>query len=208
MAEARLNGGASASSSRSRVRGVRRSWLTEASRAVRWSMWRWIRSRMARKAVAGGADLAGPVRLEPRARLAPPEGLGRLGQPFDGADLIADEQDRDRHQQHGGHHQPQHEDMGLGRHGPLARGDDPQHALRLLHLDVDIGRIAGGREPEGLVQPRRPAPPPASGRPPRPGRAPAPRAGYRLGRKAIDSWTDRSARSAITARFCGVGSSR
>ncbi|MNS98393.1 hypothetical protein D3C72_1327570 [compost metagenome] len=44
--------------------------------------------------------------------------------------------------------------MGLGRHGPFARGDDAQHPARLLHPDVDIGGIAGGVVPEGLVQPR------------------------------------------------------
>ena len=83
------------------------------------------------------------------------EGLGRLGQPLDGPHLIADEQDGHPHQQDRGDGQPQDEDVGLGRHRPLARGDDPQHAMRLLHLDVDIGRVTRRIEPEGLVQPRR-----------------------------------------------------
>ncbi len=52
MAAVRALGRARASSSLSRVRGVRRSWLTEARRAVRWSIWRWMRSFMAMKAWA------------------------------------------------------------------------------------------------------------------------------------------------------------
>jgi hypothetical protein len=101
----------------------------------------------------GLTHLARAVRLEPGLDLAAPEGFRRLGQPLDGADLVADEQDRHRHQQHRRQHQPQHEDMGLGRHRPLARRDDAQHTVGLLHLDVDIGGIAGRIEPEGLVQP-------------------------------------------------------
>ena len=45
--------------------------------------------------------------------------------------------------------------MGLGGDGALARSDDAQHALWLLHPDIDIGGVAGGVEPERLVQPRR-----------------------------------------------------
>ena len=100
----------------------------------------------------GGADLARAVRLEPGHGFAAPEGLCRVGQTLDGADLIADEQDGDAHQQDGRHRQPQDEDMGLGRHRTLARGDDAQHPLRLLDLDVDVGGIAGGVEPVGAVQ--------------------------------------------------------
>ena len=50
IASTRAPGSASASSSFSRVSGVRRSWLTEASRVVRWSTWRWMRFFMARNA--------------------------------------------------------------------------------------------------------------------------------------------------------------
>ena len=103
--------------------------------------------------LGGGADLPGTRGLEALARLAPAEGLRRLGEAFDGADLVADEQDGDAHQQDGGDEQPEHEDVGLGRDGALARGDDAQHALGLLHPNVDVGRVAGGVEPEGLVQP-------------------------------------------------------
>jgi hypothetical protein len=41
----------------------------------------------------------------------------------------------------------------LGGDGAVARRQDPQHALRHLHADVDEGRIAGGVEPERPVQP-------------------------------------------------------
>ena len=102
----------------------------------------------------GGANLARAVRFEPGHRLAAPERLGRIGQPFDGPDLIADEQDGHAHQKHRRDRQPQDEDMGLGRYGPFARGDDAKHALRLLHLNVDIGGIARGVEPVGAVQTR------------------------------------------------------
>ncbi|MNJ58453.1 hypothetical protein D3C77_540860 [compost metagenome] len=70
IASARLNGGARASSSRSRVRGVRRSWLTDASKAVRWSMWRWMRERMSRKAVAAARTSRAPCGLK-RGTLSP-----------------------------------------------------------------------------------------------------------------------------------------
>lgn len=73
------------------------------------------------------------VRLEPLVGLTPAEGLGGVGQPLYCADLIADEQDGDAHQQDGGDGQPQDKDVGLGGHGALARGDDAQHALGLLH---------------------------------------------------------------------------
>ena len=102
----------------------------------------------------GGANLARAVRLEPGHGLATSEGFGRVGQTLDGADLITNEQDGDAHQQNGRHRQPQDEDMGLRRHRALAWGDDAQHPLRLLHLNVDIGGIAGGVEPVGAVQTR------------------------------------------------------
>ncbi|MNS93554.1 hypothetical protein D3C72_1277370 [compost metagenome] len=102
----------------------------------------------------GGPHLARAVRLEARHAFPPAEGLGGVGQALDGAHLIADEQHRHAQQQDGRYGQPQDEDMGLGRHGPFARRDDAQHAAWLLHADVDIGGIAGGVVPEGLVQPR------------------------------------------------------
>ena len=101
--------------------------------------------------VGGGADLARAMRFEMLARLAPAEGFGCVGQSFYGAHLVADEQDGDAHQQDGGDGQPEDEDVGLGGHSALARGDDPKHALGLLDADVDVGGIAGGVEPEGLV---------------------------------------------------------
>ena len=57
-------GSAKASSSFSRVRGVRRSWLTEASRAVRCSIWRWMRAFMARKAWAAILTSRAPCGLK------------------------------------------------------------------------------------------------------------------------------------------------
>ena len=41
--------------------------------------------------------------------------------------------------------------MALGGEGAVAGRDYAQHALFQLHADVDIGRVAGGVEPEGLV---------------------------------------------------------
>ncbi len=53
-------GGSSASCRRSRVSGVRRSWLTPASIWVRCSIWRSMRARMRRKAWAAWRTSAAP----------------------------------------------------------------------------------------------------------------------------------------------------
>jgi len=75
--------------------GVRRSWLTEARSAVRWSIWRWMRWRMARKAAAAWRTSRAPCGFEGGRVAAATEGVGRLGQVLDGAHLVADEEDRD-----------------------------------------------------------------------------------------------------------------
>ena len=146
-------GGARASSSFSRVRGVRRSWLTEASRVVRWSMWRWMRAFMSRKAWRR--------RRAPRSR-APwglkrtstprPERLRRRRQPLDGADLVADEQDGHARQQQGGAAQQPDEGVAARGEYPVSGRDDAQHPALDRHADVDIGGVAGGIDPEGLDQ--------------------------------------------------------
>ena len=105
-----------------------------------------------KEGVGGRTHLACAMGLEIFAGLAPAEGLRGFGQSLDGAHLVADEQDGDAHQQDGSDRQPQDEDVGLGRHGPFARGNDAQYTLRLLHPDIDIGRVTGRIEPEGLVE--------------------------------------------------------
>ena len=100
----------------------------------------------------GGPDLARAVRLEPLTGLAPPEGFGGGGKTFNGPHLIADEQNGDRHQQHGGGQQPDDEDVRLGRHGPLARGDNAHDAVTDLDPDVDVVGVTGRIEPERAIK--------------------------------------------------------
>ena len=47
-----------------RVSGVRRSWETPASISVRWLIWRWIRSRITRKAAAACRTSVAPSSLK------------------------------------------------------------------------------------------------------------------------------------------------
>ena len=47
-----------------RVNGVRRSWLTPASISVRWLIWRWMRSRISRKAEAACRTSVAPSGLK------------------------------------------------------------------------------------------------------------------------------------------------
>ena len=209
MAPARLNGGARASSSFSRVSGVRRSWLTEASRAVRWSMWRWMRSRMARKATAAWRTSRAPCGLKlgevsPRPKASAASASRSMARTWLRMNRMATAVSSTV-----ATGQPQDEDVGLGGEGPLARRDDAQHALPAPAPGCRRRRGSGWCRTRRAGPAARPAPSPASGRRRRSARAAA-RSGRRRARPAGRSTADidRSARSAMTARFAGVGSSR
>ncbi len=76
------------------------------------------------------------------------EGLGGRRQPLDRPHLVADEEDRDRGEQHAGAGQPQDENVAVGGEHPVLGGDDPNDALGHLQANIDIGWVAGGVEPE------------------------------------------------------------
>ena len=97
--------------------------------------------------------LLGTVRLEGRDIGTATEGFCGIGQALDGTHLIADEQDRDSRQQHRSQGHPEHEDVALGGEGALSRCQHAHHPAGHADTDIDIGRIAGGIEPEWRVQP-------------------------------------------------------
>ncbi len=105
------------------------------------------------------AHFAGAVRVKARDLCALAKGFRRGGQALDRAHLVADEQHRHRGEQQGGPRQPHDEGAGLGGEGPVARRQHPHHALGQLDPDVDVGRVAGGVEPERAVEPVRQRPP-------------------------------------------------
>ena len=76
------------------------------------------------------------------------EGVGRLGQPQDGPDLVAQEQDGDRQQHHRGAHHPDQEDVRVGGVGLAALGDEAQDGVVELDADLDVPRLADGVDPE------------------------------------------------------------
>ena len=118
----------SASVSFIRVSGVRRSWLTPESIWVRCSIWRSRRARIVEEGGAGAAHLLGAGGAEGGgAALA--EGLGRLGELADRADLVAQEHDGDRAEDDGDQHHQHQELVGVGDREPVARDDRLERAL-------------------------------------------------------------------------------
>ena len=105
--------------------------------------------------LGGLAHLAGAVRLEGRGVPAPTEVVRRLGEALDGPDLVADEQKGDPGEDQGRRRHPAQEDQALGGHGALLGRQDPEDPTADLYPDVHIGRVAGGVEPDGGVDPRR-----------------------------------------------------
>ncbi len=98
------------------------------------------------------AHLGGPVRTEVGHVDPAPERFGGGRQALDGAHLVPDEQHGHRREQQGGPRQPHDEGPGLGGHGPVAGRQHPQHPVRELDTDVDVGGVAGGVEPDRPVQ--------------------------------------------------------
>ena len=139
----------SASASLKRVRMVRRSWLTRrASIVVRCSMVRSTRRFISMKADAGLAHLAGAARPEVRDLAALAEALGRVGEPQDRPDLVAQEQDRDgeQHQRRADH--PQQEDVRVRRIGRLRRAKTRITASSSWMRDLDEVGAADRVDPE------------------------------------------------------------
>ena len=127
--------------SRSRVSGVRRSWLMPASISVRLSTKRRMRDCM-RIVGDGGLARLGRAFGFHRADIAPAaEGVGGFGQPSDGAHLVLHEQRRHQEQQQRRAHHPDDEQVQRAAEQPLARGLHMQHAVGQLHADDHAARV-------------------------------------------------------------------
>ena len=102
--------------------------------------------------MGGLAHFGGTGRAEMGDILAAAELFGRIGEAADRFDLIADEDDRDRGQKRRRADDPKQKDMpGRGK-DPVARRDEAQHAAFNLDTDIDIAGIAGGIEPDRVVE--------------------------------------------------------
>ncbi len=95
--------------------------------------------------------LLGAARPEVR-HLAPlAEALGRVGEPQDRPDLVAQEQDRDGDQHQRGADHPQQEDFRVRGIGGAAAREHPHHGV--VELDAELDEV----RPAHRVDPERPA---------------------------------------------------
>ena len=101
-------------------------------------------SRLAHLAGAAGTEVFGHG-----AALA--EFVGRIREPQDGADLVAQKQDRHGEQDHRSADHPQQEDVGVRRVSLRAGGDEAQDRVVMLDTDLDVARLADGVDPERPV---------------------------------------------------------
>ncbi len=94
-------------------------------------------------------DLARAARLEV-VRHRPPfaEGIHRLGEPQNGPDLVAQEQDRDREQDDRRAHHPEQEDVRVRGIGLRAYREEAQDGIHMLHADLDVPRLPDSVDPE------------------------------------------------------------
>ena len=102
-----------------RVSGVRRSWLTPASNAVRCAICPLDAVAHHQERGRRLAHLSGAFGLEIEHLLPLAEPVGGLGEPAHRAHLIAQEEDGDGEQHDRGAHHPHDEDVGGGAEHPL-----------------------------------------------------------------------------------------
>ena len=96
----------------------------------------------------GAANLARAARAEVRHLAAFAEAFGRIGQPQDRADLVAQEHHRDRDEHQRGADHPAEEDVGVRRVGGAARREHADHRLVELDANLDQRRASDGVDPE------------------------------------------------------------
>ncbi len=100
--------------------------------------------------LGGAAHLGGAIGLEIRHGAALAETVGGPRQPFDGAHLVAQENNRYADQdQRRSHHIQRDEKVRLGNGGAVARHQHRQHAV--MHLDPDLEIIAHAGDEEIAV---------------------------------------------------------